>query len=72
MTVEDMANKTQSSPGNTENNERMDEGADEKANKIISTREETTKTSSKGPVRFGMYLDAHKAEKARKKKKKKA
>lgn len=58
-----------------EDQERTDEGADEKATKISSpssTCEETTKTSSRRLVRFGTYLDVHKAEKARKKKKKKA
>lgn len=53
----------------------VDEGADKKATKTSppsSAREKTTETSSKGPVRFGTYLDVHKAEKARKKKKKKA
>lgn len=52
----------------------LDEGADKKSTKISppSPARKTTKTSSKGPVRFGTYLDVHKAEKARKKKKKKA
>lgn len=35
-----------------------------------SPTEEATKPSHKGPIRFGTYLDVHKAEKAKKKRKK--
>lgn len=68
------ANEDRSDIGTMEYKEGTDEGTDENVNKTISpppTREETKKTSSKG-ARFGIYLDLHKAEKARKKKKKKA
>lgn len=53
--------------------EGMGENADKKPTKTSSSssaREETTETSSKRLVRFGTYLDVHKAEKARKRKKK--
>lgn len=68
------ANEDRSDFGTMEDKEGTDEGTDENANKTISpppAQEETKKTYSKG-VRFGTYLDVHKAEKARKKKKKKA
>lgn len=51
--------------------EGMDESADRKSTKTSfssSAREEATGTSSRGPVRFGTYLDVHKAEKRKKKK----
>lgn len=50
-----------------------DKGASKKATKVSAPpfREGMAKAPSKGPVRFGTYLDVHKAEKARKKKKKK-
>lgn len=53
--------------------ERRAKGADEKATKVStpSSSEETAKIPPKGPVRFGTYLDLHKAGKAKKKKKKK-
>lgn len=54
--------------------EGMDESADKKSTKTSfssSAHEETTETSSRGPVRFGTYLDVHKAERARKRMKKK-
>lgn len=70
---EGKVNEDRSDFGTMEDKEGTDEGTDENADKTVSplpAREETKK-ASKG-VRFGTYLDVHKAEKARKKKKKKS
>jgi hypothetical protein len=61
--------KVATKEGKTE--EIMEDGEKDSKPHSSADKEESTKSSPKGPIRYGTYLDVHKAEKAKKKKKKK-